>query len=179
MKIKHTIHLDMDGVVADWDLAASLYLHSTFPIDAAGQKEDRWPDHLWEELKKAPHFYRSLPKMPKADQLVAIARRYRDELDWNLVMLTAIPRQNDVFDCVQDKIDWMREHYPDIPVHIGPYSHDKQDHCLVKNDILVDDRADNCEQWESRGGIAVHVAKGQYDQALAELDHILSALKSV
>jgi 5'(3')-deoxyribonucleotidase len=169
----------MDGVVADWDQAASEYLNSKFPIDAAGKKEDRWPPHLWEQLKNYKHFYRNLPKMKQADELVELARKFRDELGWNLVMLTAIPRGNDVFDCVQDKCDWMRDHYPDIPMHIGPYSHDKQDHCLVKGDILVDDRSDNCEQWESKGGVAINVVRDKYSEALHELRDIFNVLRSV
>jgi hypothetical protein len=44
---------------------------------------------------------------------------------------------------------------------------------------LVDDRYDNCEQWEARGGIAVRVKKDGYDDALTELQDIFHALKSV
>jgi len=176
---KHTIHLDMDGVVADWDQAASNYLHTNFPLDAAGQKEDRWPPHLWEQLREAPHFYRYLPKMKRADDLVNLARRFRDELHWNLVMLTAIPRHNDVFEVFDDKFRWMLDHYPDIPVHFGPYSHDKQDHCKVKGDILVDDRLDNCEQWEYKGGTAVRVLRKDYDKCIEDLQEIFEALKLV
>jgi 5'(3')-deoxyribonucleotidase len=179
MTTKHTIHLDMDGVVADWDRAATEYLKSEFPIDAANKPEGRWPTHLWNELRNAPHFYRNLPKMEKADEMVSIARRFRDDLGWNLVMLTAIPRGNDCFEVFHDKIKWMADHYPEIEVHFGPYSHDKQDHCLVDGDILVDDRYDNCEQWEARGGIAVRVKKDGYDDALTELQDIYHALRSV
>ena len=172
--MKHTIHIDMDGVVADWDRAATEYLHTNFPVDAAGKNENRWPPHLWEQLRIAPHFYRHLPKMARADDLINLARRFRDELHWNLVMLTAIPRGNDVFECFDDKFHWMQQHYPDIPVHFGPYSHDKQDHCKVAGDILVDDRYDNCEQWTFKGGIAVRVTK-DYDKALAELEKIFES----
>ena len=174
--MKNTIHIDMDGVVADWDRAATDYLQSEFPLDVAGRPEGRWPPHLWEELRVAPHFYYSLPKMPQADELMALAMRFRDELGWNLVMLTAIPRGNDVYEAFHDKIRWMDKYYPGVEVHFGPYSQDKQDHCKTANDILVDDRLDNCEQWRSKGGIAVRVTKDN-QSALTELQSVFDKIK--
>jgi 5'(3')-deoxyribonucleotidase len=177
--MKNTIHIDMDGVVADWDRAATEWLKTEHPVDSAGVQEERWPPHLWEQLRTIPHFYRNLPKMARADDMITLARKFRDELGWNLVMLTAIPRGNDVFECFDDKFHWMQERYPDIPVHFGPYSQDKQDHVKKPGDILVDDRRDNCEQWEYKGGVAVRVLKRDYDQALEDLEEIFEALKLV
>jgi 5'(3')-deoxyribonucleotidase len=171
MKSKNTIHIDMDGVVADWDTAATQYLHAEFPLDVASKPEGRWPKHLWDELRNAPHFYRDLPKMPKADEMMSLAKRFRDELGWNLVMLTAVPRGNDCWDCFHDKIRWMDKYYPGIDVHFGPYSEDKQIHCVVDGDILVDDRFDNCASWDARGGVAVRVTK-DYDKALRDLENL-------
>jgi 5'(3')-deoxyribonucleotidase len=115
--------------------------------------------------------------MLRADELMALAMRFRDELDWNLVMLTAIPRGNDVFESFHDKIRWMDKYYPGIEVHFGPYSQDKQDHCKIAGDILVDDRLDNCEQWRSKGGTAVRVTK-DYQSALTELQSIFDKIKN-
>jgi hypothetical protein len=75
-----------------------------------------------------------------------------------------------------DKILWAQERYPDIPVHFGPYSEDKQKHC-VPGDILVDDRPDNCQSWRDAGGIAVRVTK-EYGLALEELNRILEIAKT-
>jgi len=157
----------MDGVVADFDaLARAVVKNNNFDTLA-----ERWPDDSWEQIKKYPHFYRAIPKMPKADAMMSLAERFRDELGWNLYMLTAIPRLNDIPDCFWDKIGWMREYYPNIIVRFGPYSEDKQHHCRP-GDILVDDRTSNCGQWRSSGGHAVQVLPGQYDLALGELEDL-------
>lgn len=166
-----TIYLDMDGVVADWDTAAEKALGHKNPSTG------RWPDGDWNKLILIPNFYRNLPKMPKADRLVNLARRFRDELGWNLYFLTAVPHDNDVPDAFMDKVEWVQEYYPDIRVHFGPYSVDKQDH-TKPGDILVDDRADNCLQWENRQGIAVRVTK-DYDLALEQLEAIFTKKESL
>jgi 5'(3')-deoxyribonucleotidase len=165
-----TLYLDMDGVVADWDRAATEYLHEEFPLDFANKPEGRWPKHLWEELRKATRFYRDLPKMPQADELVELARRFRDEKGYELVFLTAIPRGNDCHWAFYDKVLWVQARYPEIAVHFGPYSEDKQVHC-EPGDILVDDRYDNCESWKAAGGVAVRVTK-DYQAALDQLQEI-------
>jgi hypothetical protein len=72
------------------------------------------------------------------------------------MFLTAVPHYNDVHWAFWDKMLWAQERYPDIPVHFGPYSQDKQKHCQP-GDILVDDRPDNCENWIRVGGVAVKV----------------------
>jgi len=162
-----TIYIDMDGVVADFDaLARAVVKNNNFDTLA-----ERWPDDSWEQIKKYPHFYRAIPKMLQADAMMSLAERFRDELGWNLYMLTAIPRLNDIPDCFWDKIGWMREYYPNVIVRFGPYSEDKQHHCRP-GDILVDDRTSNCGQWRSSGGHAVQVLPGQYDLALAELEDL-------
>jgi 5'(3')-deoxyribonucleotidase len=162
-----TIYLDMDGVVADWDAMAQKVLGKP-----KSSVNGRWPDSDWNKLRDHPNFYRLLSKMPRADDLVNLARRFRDELGWKLYFLTAIPHDNDVPDVFMDKVEWTQEYYPDIRVHFGPYSTDKQDHCR-QGDILVDDRSDNCNQWTARGGTAVRVHDDAYNGALKELESIL------
>lgn len=163
----NTIYIDMDGVVADFDTAATDFLQTELKIDIANKQEGKWPPGMWERIRENTRFYRDLPKMPLADQMLDLAREFRDKLDWNLMFLTAIPKGNDMPWTFWDKMMWVQARYPDIPVHFGPYSHDKQSHC-VPGDILVDDRHDNCEQWRSRGGAAVRVTH-DYAQALDQL----------
>lgn len=163
-----TIYIDMDGVVADFDRAV-IQRHNPTPQDIEYSKNNqRWPKTIWQQIIKDPHFYRDLPKMPQADRMITIARRFRDTLGWNLYMLTAIPKDNDIPDCIQDKILWMNQHYPDIPVRFGPYSQDKQFHAKP-GDILVDDKPSNIEQWRNRGGTAIQVTEN-YDLALLLLE---------
>ena len=173
---KPTLYLDMDGVLADFNLAAERVLQATPEDHEAAAQRGRWPREQWELLKQQPRFYRHLPKTGMADQLVDLAREFRDQLGWRIGILTAIPKDNDVPESFQDKIEWVQEYYPDLPVYFGPYSRDKAHHCRTSQDILVDDRRDNCEQWQAAGGVTVPVTRTNHSEVLAQLQAILKSL---
>jgi hypothetical protein len=145
-----TIFLDMDGVAADWVTGCA---------NVIGRRiEDphvHCTDEEWALMRQQGRFFRDLPKMPSADDLVAVARKFRDELGYGLVFLTAIPHNNDVPWTFHDKMLWARDNYEDIPVHFGPYSQDKHKHCTCPDDVLIDDRHDNCMDWAKAGGTAI------------------------
>lgn len=151
----NTFYLDMDGVVADWESAAAEFLGRPM----------RDPDTLthyrntveeWARIKTQTRFYRTLPLMQRVEELVHLARQYRDTLGWQLLFLTAVPAKDDIHWAFYDKVLWAQDHFPDIPVHFGPHSYDKFKHCSA-GDILVDDRPDNCAQWREAGGTAFKV----------------------
>ena len=158
------IYLDMDGVVTDFNKFAKDTIKE---LPTNNTMDDKWKPTEWEKIRQIPNLFRNLPKTPFADTIVYIARKFRDELNWQLFMLTAIPKNNDTPDAFQDKIEWMQKHYPDIKVRFGPYAIDKQKHSKPGY-ILVDDRSDNCEQWKSNGGISIHVTKN-YNLAIEQL----------
>lgn len=166
-----TLYLDMDGVVADFDTAAEQFL-------CIARREDYVQGHYklskpeWARLRDQHRFYRDLPKMAQADQLVAVARQYRDSLDWQLKFLTAVPKNDDMPWAFSDKVLWAQEHYPDIPVMFGPHSTDKYRHCRP-GDILIDDRLDNCEAWLAAGGWSFQVKHRDLTEAIAALEHDL------
>jgi 5'(3')-deoxyribonucleotidase len=162
----------MDGVLADFNTAARTYLNAAKQDEQDAERNGRWPAHSWGKLVNAPNFYRHLPKMPLADELVKIAYRFKNELGWEIRILTAIPTKNEVPDVFQDKFDWMAEHYPGIRLCFGPYSTDKYRHAR-QGDILVDDRESNCREWTQTGQRAVRVLSQNYQQALDELNDIL------
>jgi 5'(3')-deoxyribonucleotidase len=145
------IYLDMDDVVADWRTEAENFLQMKFPNN---DPYARIPDDEWNKLKRNSRFYRHLPLKAHATDLVAYCLDLKEKgLVEDVRFLSAIPHNNDMPWTIQDKVWWAHEHFPDLPVFIGPYSHDKQDHCCP-GDILIDDRTDNCMQWENRGGHA-------------------------
>lgn len=153
-----TFHLDLDGVVADWITGVAKIVGYELSDPNA-----YYPPEDWIKIRDNQRMFLELPKMKHADEMVALARKFRDELGYELVFLTAIPHYNDIHWVFWDKMSWVQKYYPDIPVHFGPYSQDKQKHCKP-GDILVDDRPDNCDQWTQAGGIAVKV---DLDYALA------------
>jgi hypothetical protein len=142
------IYLDMDDVVADWMGYARAYL-----------KRPRWeegemlPDNEWRRLKDDQRMYSKLQLKEGAYDLVDWCRTYCKEHGADLRFLSAIPHGNDMPWAVQDKVFWGQEYFPDIPVFLGPYSHQKFMHCKP-GDILIDDRRSNCEEWERAGGRA-------------------------
>jgi 5'(3')-deoxyribonucleotidase len=168
---KNIFYLDMDGVCADWDrgvrelgYVTRARAGSTYTVDV----------DTWVRLcQQHPNLYRNLPLMQSVDQLVTVARQYRDLLGWGLYFLTAIPSKNDVPDAFSDKVAWARDHFPDIGVRFGPYAVDKQQHCRA-GDILVDDRSSNCAQWRDRGGLAFHVTGNTLMSVLPQLQQDLS-----
>ena len=155
------IYLDMDGVVADFRAYATGLIGSS---PAVG---DLYPDRDWQRLRDNPHLFAQLPLMARANELVNQARKYRDQLGWELMFLTAIPHNNDLPWAFHDKAEWARLHFTDIAVHFGPYSTDKHRHCSA-GDILVDDRLSNCQEWEGAGGIAFKVGR-TLDSVIEEL----------
>jgi 5'(3')-deoxyribonucleotidase len=162
---KKTFYLDMDGVVADWIEGAAVIVGYRMADPNA-----YYPPEDWEKIKQNQRMFLDLPLMPKANQMANLARRFRDELGYNLMFLTAIPHYNDIPWAFWDKCIWAQAHFSDIPVHFGPYSDDKQKHCLP-GDILVDDRPDNCKYWKDSGGVIVHVTN-DYDLALQQLQEL-------
>jgi 5'(3')-deoxyribonucleotidase len=166
MNTKPLFCLDMDGVVADFISGAAAIVNRRLY-----NSQQHYTKPEWQQIIKNPHIYRNLPLMPLANQFVNLARQFRDVLDYELVFLTAIPHDNDMPWAFWDKIAWAQQHWPDIPVHFGPYSHDKK-YRSAPNNILVDDRADSCKSWQERGGIAVLVPVGNEIIGLNHLEQI-------
>jgi 5'(3')-deoxyribonucleotidase len=146
-KKQRSLYLDMDDVVADWMTEAKNYLQAEWA------KGTYMPAQNWDVLKNHTRFYRHLPLLPGAVELVDWARATAKKNDWHLAFLTAIPHDNSVPYVAHDKVHWAHERFPDIPVLFGPYSFDKQMHCN-QGDILIDDRTENCVEWRNAGGIA-------------------------
>lgn len=166
--MKNTFYLDMDGVVADWESAAAAYFGR--PIRLNGETNTV---KEWDSIKTQTRFYRDLPLMPRVDELVALARQYRDTLGWSLLFLTAVPKNDDMPWAFYDKVLWAQQHFPDIPVHFGPHSWDKHKHCRV-GDILVDDRLSNCTEWTAAGGTSFKV---QHNDLASVLDLVAGDLR--
>lgn len=141
------LYLDMDDVVADWQGAAERFLGRTW-----AKETERLPEAEWNKIRSHSRFYRDLPLKPGAEQLVQYCRAALAQGKVSHVaFLSAIPHQNDMPWAVQDKVHWAEQHFPGIPVFLGPYSYDKHRHCRP-GDILIDDRESNILEWRAAGG---------------------------
>jgi len=141
------IYLDMDDVVADWHEAAQVILKLRW--DKNGE---RIPQEEWDKIKAELRFYRNLPLKPGAKELVEYCQNLvaTGQAD-DLAFLTALPHDYSMQYAANDKVWWAHEHFPGIPVFLGPFSHDKWRHC-ESGDILIDDRHSNCNEWRNAGG---------------------------
>ena len=145
------IYLDMDDVVADWMKTAREMVQRNWDYG------ERIPDADWKKLQRDQRFYRNLPLKDGANELVQWCRDYKEKTNCGLFFLTALPHDYTMPYAASDKVWWASEHFPDIPVFFGPFSHDKYRHCR-EGDILIDDRTSNCSEWRSAGGLA-HIYK--------------------
>lgn len=158
-----TLYIDMDGVVADFDKYAEQILG---PLPG---HNGIYPDAQWQKIASNPRLYKDLKKTAYADRLVDECRDLALMREYNLIFLTAVPKGNDIKWAFYDKVVWVQNYFPDIPVHFGPYSTDKWQHCQP-GDILIDDRSSNIEQWRVAGGIAIHHV--DIDATLYELSRL-------
>ena len=144
--IKRMIYLDMDEVVADFKGWAQTVLRA--PVESVS-----YPPEEWRKLKQHQRLYSQLPLKEGAHELVSWVTRYAAQAPLTEVaFLSAIPKNNDMPYCAQDKVWWADRHFRGIPVFLGPYSSDKQRYCLP-GDILIDDRAVNGAEWLAAGGL--------------------------
>lgn len=155
-----TIYLDMDGVVADFDAYAKKVLNNDLIQHA-------WSEEDWKKLSSSQRLYRDLEKTPEADKLVKFCTLVSKEQNWNLMFLTAVPKDDDMPWAFYDKVNWINERYPNIPVMFGPHSYDKWRHCQP-GDILIDDRPSNCEEWKKAGGHGI-LHKGDLEETINQL----------
>ncbi len=144
-----TIYCDMDGVLVDFD---------KFVREQLSDKAQTDDSTMWAELQAIPNVYQKMKPTPYASALWNFIR----SLDHcNRVILTAIPRVTSVPSAEADKKAWVAKYQHSVfmgdqpEVFIGPHSRDKWKHCQQKGDLLIDDRPDNCAQWETAGGVAV------------------------
>jgi len=150
------IFLDMDDVVADWMASARDIVKRNWNYG------ERIPDSDWNKVKAKERFYRHLPLKAGAHDLVNWCKDYCGKTGSGLFFLTALPHDYSMPWAAQDKVWWANEHFPNIPVFFGPYSHDKWRHCSSPEDILIDDRTSNCEEWIRSGGRA-HIYRNWID----------------
>ena len=144
----NTIFVDMDGVVADFDAFVLREMGRTFD-HASGPQEDK---EMWDFLSKVPHLYAQLEPTPYAFDLWHLVNTVGAKVEF----LTAIPRRTTMPDAETDKRAWVARYFGEhVPVRIGPYSRDKWKHA-ARNDILIDDRQDNIQDWTVKGeGIGI------------------------
>lgn len=166
---RRCLYLDMDGVVCDFETPISNIVGKV-PV---GRDPHDWIGPVeWKILADHPRLYRQLPKTTEADALVTRCKKFCEENDYELLFLTAVPHVGTMHWSYHDKTEWCREHYPEIPVHFGPYSRDKHLHCK-SGDILIDDRPSNIRDWNAAGGHGI-LHQGDLQRTIARLESVVN-----
>lgn len=132
------IFVDCDGVLADFDTYAEAY----FGMNPREYEKRMGSKQFWQELEARGDFYRNLPLMPDARELMDGLAHLRPTI------LTGCPRGNWA---EAQKVAWAEEHFPDVPI-ITCRSADKRLHAKP-GDVLIDDWNQHRARWIEHGGI--------------------------
>jgi len=128
------VFCDLDGVLADFEQGV---------INRFKKSPDELhPSVMWGGIFNSKGFFETLPWMPKGRELWEEIREY------DPIILTGIPRS---VNAAEQKRKWCaRELGSDIHV-ITCTTKDKPNFCL-SGSLLIDDRTDNLNAWNSKGG---------------------------
>lgn len=144
----YDIYIDSDGVLADFS-AYCLKHYGSLPegLVEKGAKAKFWAWVNHHNSTVAP-FFRSLPKMKDADELVEFCQSNFHSVK----VLTA--RGNTPSDGEAQKVGWYEEHYPGLECIVVRKSPDKANYAHARS-ILIDDRSKSIDPWVEAGGIGI------------------------
>lgn len=173
------LYLDMDGVLADFDVARDRLLPDAPDVNRSShelsEEARAWKERLYDHIRADPDFYFALPPCDGALHL------YRTVRSCAPVILTAAPSsfEPDDFQAACDaKWRWCVKHLglaePERFVcttsRLKPsYIH----HVPGRLQVLVDDRESNCAAWAETGGVAIQHTSAP--QTLHWLRHLANA----
>ena len=149
------IALDMDGVLANFLLAAETYYGKRAEPgqhDFHVQLGMSWPLFML-ELENDPDFWLELPTLPQARPVYHAVGEMAKALDAKVVIVTA---EGFSRTCAHDKRKWLERMCRQwcLPLVDVICTHHK--HLLASHHrILIDDNIDNIDAWENAGGVGV------------------------
>lgn len=139
---QYKIFCDMDGVLTDFDKRFE-YFGGITPDEyqAKFSKSQFWK--LIDD-KVGFEFWAKMPWMPDGKQLWSYIEKYKP-------ILLSAPSQKP--SSRYGKRIWVKDNLPGVKLILAKREN-KQDYSKP-NRILIDDRADNIEEWKSKGGIGI------------------------
>ena len=166
--VPKNIFIDMDGVLVDFEKGISEMIGHPLGSDNYGHSEyDRRKQELTDK-----RCFRKLPPMVDYHELIGYVKH--TGLNWEILTAAgAINRQLVVW----DKNEWIKEYVDPFVVVTCTYSGSQKKIFAQKGNILIDDRPENIEAWESEGGIGI-LHKNARD-TINEIKKLRSPLKLV
>lgn len=164
----HTVYLDMDGVIADFDRGWRERLgycaEMTRRIERYDQRfaGQRFPWTFWEHLELGhddfwgrvadAEFWASLPWTDDGREILQHAASGVGVA--NVYLLTHAPRLAGAY---AGKFQWVAKHLPDLA---GRLIMTGRKHLLARpGTLLIDDSDDNCESFRQHGGRVVQIPR--------------------
>lgn len=148
---RNVIYLDMDGVLVDFDL------HFEMLTGLHPRHFENNNDGFWKVFDKHHHtFFLDAPEYDYIDQWVRDIADLAFEHDYDIEILTALPRKSTVPLAADHKKEWTKNRSYILPykVNFGPYAKDKQKWAKPEH-VLIDDKALNIQQWNNAGGLGI------------------------
>ena len=172
---KYQIYCDMDGVLTDFESRFLTKLNSEGPkyysqkeIDIITKPKDFEKLYGMEEFWKfidfhiGVSFWVGMEWMPQGKDLWNFIKKYNPQL------LTSPSRNNT---SRLGKNLWVRNNLSPKPRVNFAYSADKQ-RFASPNNILIDDKKSNINEWKAAGGIAFRVIGGDINPAIEGLKEL-------
>lgn len=124
-------------------------------------------------------FYRNLPLMPGAVEMVKKAGELLSEKNAKLPIILSSPvgDENDPNNIsIKEKMEWVDEHFKGMfeEVTYENFTSDKGRVVKSKNDILIDDRPKYVEKFTTAGGTAI--LHTDYNKSISELERIVNSI---
>jgi len=153
-KFKSEIENDPNSPVKELKKAFNKYTSKVFSIAAK------------------PGFYRNLPLMPGAKEMVAKAAELTGKLPD--ILSAPVGDENDMNNpSIIEKKEWVKEHF-DGMVNEVILTTDKGRVVQSKSDILIDDRPKYVEKFTTAGGTAI--LHTDYNKTISELEKIVNSI---
>jgi len=156
----YKIYCDMDGVLTDFD---KQFTDSISPWKPKPFIDKNGLDEFWKEIdSRGVGFWVGMKWMEDGKSLFEFLKNYKD------VELLSSPSRSE--NSRLGKRLWVRNHKLGVKLNLA-YSKNKQKYA-APNHILIDDRRDNIEDWESRGGIGIlHTSAAETISQLLDIHH--------
>ena len=158
------IYFDMDGVLADFDSMVPNSAKLNHPSESLTPELRAAKKRFWQNIEKNKNFWRDIPVITGTNQMLSTFQKYGE-----LFVLSKAPGANKFIGgatyaefVASEKRQWVLK-------HLGHFFDDA--HIIIcnvpkgaamnptQNDILVDDRPENIQEWESHGGRGILFTK--------------------
>ena len=174
---KYTIYCDMDGVLVDFDKGyKDLTRMSTEKANTQGKM------FFWNVFKKRlrekeipeKEFWANLSSTkPDKEMLWGYIEKYNPNILSSPSIDFKLPKDQQLDpnfnQSIQGKKEWIAKNISGVNQEIFVPASQKQQFS-GENQILIDDRVDNIEQWKSKGGIGIlHTSSSDTIKQLKEL----------